>query len=119
MAAIDKRFQIAPRPAAEVENRKWEIALDMPQQRLDVLADVVIARAPPEAFGGSVVMIQGPPGGRVEVVGVELLPGHGEPRRAFHPIQSQTARPMTSSRSRPRSHGSSSVKSVTHWRHEH
>ena len=35
----------------------------------------------------------------------------------FQPIQSQTARPMTSSRSRPRSHGSSSVNSVTHWRH--
>jgi hypothetical protein len=35
----------------------------------------------------------------------------------FQPIQAQTARPMTSSRSRPRSHGSSSVNSVTHWRH--
>ena len=41
-------------------------------------------------------------------------------RRAhrFQPSQSQTARPITSSRSRPRSQGSSSVNKVTHWRHE-
>lgn len=32
----------------------------------------------------------------------------------FQPIQSQMARPMTSSRSRARSQGSSSVNSVTH-----
>ena len=37
----------------------------------------------------------------------------------FQPIQSQTARPMTSSWSRPFSHGSSSVNIVTHCRHEH
>ena len=35
----------------------------------------------------------------------------------FHPSQSHTARPMTSSRSRPFSQGSSSVNSVTHCRH--
>jgi hypothetical protein len=33
------------------------------------------------------------------------------------PSQSQTARPITSSRSRPFSHDSSSVNSATHWRH--
>src|SRR6516164_8493205 len=38
---------------------------------------------------------------------------------SFQPIQSHTARPMTSSRSRPLSHGSSSVNIVTHCRHEH
>ena len=35
----------------------------------------------------------------------------------FQPSQSQTARPITSWRSRPLSHDSSSVNSVTHWRH--
>src|SRR5215210_688457 len=83
MTAIDKGFQIAPRAAAEVENRKWEIALDMPQQRLEVLADVVIARALPEALGGPVVMAQGTPGDPIEVPGVERLPGHGDPPGAF------------------------------------
>src|SRR5262245_65330388 len=37
----------------------------------------------------------------------------------FQPSQSQTARPITSSRSRPLSHGISSVNIVTHCFHEH
>ena len=35
---------------------------------------------------------------------------------SFQPIHSQSPRPITSSRSRPFSHGNSSVKKVTHWR---
>ena len=35
---------------------------------------------------------------------------------SFQPIQSHSASPMTRSRSRPASHGSSSVNIVTHWR---
>ena len=40
-----ERLQVAPRPAAEVEDRKGRRAVDVPQQRLDVVADVVVARA--------------------------------------------------------------------------
>jgi hypothetical protein len=40
-------------------------------------------------------------------------------RGCFHPSQSHTARPITSSWSRPESHGSSSVNNVTHCRYEH
>ena len=42
----------------------------------------------------------------------------GQPAR-FQPHQAQSASPITSSRSRPCSHGSSSVNIVTHWRQEH
>src|SRR5712671_1812154 len=38
---------------------------------------------------------------------------------SFQPSQSHTARPMTSSRSRPLSHGISSVNIVMHSFHEH
>jgi hypothetical protein len=48
----------------------------------------------------------------------DSMAGFVVPAHRFHPSQSQTARPITSSRSRPRSQGSSSVNSVTHWRHE-
>ena len=46
------------------------------------------------------------------------MPREIQPGR-FQPSQSQTARPMTSSRSRPLSHGISSVNIVTHCFHEH
>src|SRR6266540_1783026 len=55
---IGKRLQVPPGPAAQVENRERRLALDIPQQRRDILADVVIARALPEILGAAVVVIQ-------------------------------------------------------------
>ena len=45
MAEVGERLQVAPGPAAKIENRERRLAFDVLQQRLDVLADVVIARA--------------------------------------------------------------------------
>ena len=53
-----KRHEVAPRPAAEIEDRERRLALDESQQRRDVLADVVIARASPELLGMLLVVIQ-------------------------------------------------------------
>src|SRR6266568_850419 len=72
MAEIGKRLQVPPGPAAQVENRERRFALDIPQQRRDVLADVVIARALPEIVGAAVVVIQGA-GGDV----FQILPPEG------------------------------------------
>ena len=57
---------------------------------------------------------------RRQRIGLRAVPPPVGVARAhrFQPSQSQTARPITSSRSRPRSQGSSSVNKVTHWRHE-
>jgi hypothetical protein len=58
MALFDERFEVAPRPAAKVEYCKRRFALDVPQQRFNVLTNVVIARAFPELFGTQIVMLQ-------------------------------------------------------------
>jgi hypothetical protein len=50
--------EIAPGPATEVEDREGRLARDVPQQRLDVLGDVVVARAFPEALGPAFVVLQ-------------------------------------------------------------
>ena len=46
VAELGERLEV-PRPAAEIEDRERRVALDGSQQRFDVLADVVIARASP------------------------------------------------------------------------
>ncbi len=59
---------------------------------------------------------------RFDGQGLVYLPEDGGLHVHAHFLQSshaQTARPITRSRSRPDSHGSSSVNMVTHWRHEH
>ena len=48
VTAFGERLEVAPRSAAEIEYREGRFVLNEPQQRLDVLADVVIARAFPE-----------------------------------------------------------------------
>src|ERR1700722_3688295 len=58
MAEIDERLEIAPGPAAEIEDRERRGARDVLQQRRDVLADVVIARTTPEVLGALVVVRQ-------------------------------------------------------------
>jgi hypothetical protein len=51
--------QVAARPAAEIEDGERRLALDRCQQRLDVLADVVLTRARPEVLGAPFVVGQG------------------------------------------------------------
>ena len=53
-----KVTEIAPGSATEIEYRERRLTLDMPQQRLNVLADVVIVRAFPEFFGMLIVVLQ-------------------------------------------------------------
>src|SRR3954469_16625661 len=53
-----ERLEVASRPAAEIEDRERRFALDRSQQRFDVLADVVIARAFAEILGMPVVVLQ-------------------------------------------------------------
>src|ERR1700750_2701448 len=43
-----KHLEVAPRPATKIEYRERRLAIDVLQQRRDVLADIVIARAFPE-----------------------------------------------------------------------
>jgi len=73
-----ERLEVASRPAAEIEDRERWIALDGAQQRVDVLADVVIARAFPEILGMPVVMFQREAGDFFQVVRSQkgiVLPG--------------------------------------------
>lgn len=51
-------LEVASRPAAKIEHRERRVTLAASQQRFDVLADVVIARAFPEIFGTPVVAFQ-------------------------------------------------------------
>src|SRR5208282_6204608 len=58
MAEFGKHLEVAPGPTAKIKYRKRWFTLYRLQQRLDVLADVVIACAFPERFGTLVVMFQ-------------------------------------------------------------
>ena len=67
MAALRERLEVAPRAAAEIENRERRRAFDVAQQRRDVLADVVVARAMPEFLRMPVVVRERAAGDVVEV----------------------------------------------------
>ncbi|MNP36005.1 hypothetical protein D3C76_1293620 [compost metagenome] len=69
VAHTGERLQITTRSAAKIENVERRLALNVPQQGIDVLADVVIAGAFTEVFGHCVVMAQGGGGDLFEVVG--------------------------------------------------
>src|SRR6185436_4808080 len=58
MPETGKRFQVASRPAAEIEDRKGWHRFDAIQQCRNVLADVVIAGAVAKCFGALVVVLQ-------------------------------------------------------------
>jgi hypothetical protein len=58
MTAFGKRLEVAPRSAAEIEYGEGRFVLNEPQQRLDVLADVVIARTFPEILRTLVLVSQ-------------------------------------------------------------
>src|SRR5207245_10594421 len=50
-------LEIAPRPAAEIEDRERRLAFDVTQQLGDVLADVGVARSWPELIRALVVVL--------------------------------------------------------------
>ena len=85
VASFDERVKIAPGPAAEVEYCKRGLALDVLQQRFNVLADVVMARTFPELFGTLIVMLQCESGDFFQVLwiqfhGTTLSPRKSQPR---------------------------------------
>ena len=67
MAERGEGAEVAPRPAAEVEDRERRRAFDVPQQRGDVLAHVVVARAGAEVLGVLVVVRERPGGDLGEI----------------------------------------------------
>ncbi len=73
-----KVFQVTARATAKVENAERRLTLKMPQQGIDVLADIVIASAFTEVFGHRIVMAQSGGGDLLQVVGSLF---HGRLRR--------------------------------------
>ena len=69
---LGKHLEVAAGPAAEIQDRKGRLALDPLQERSDVLADVMRARALPELLGALVVMIQREIGDFFQVLRSEL-----------------------------------------------
>ena len=64
------------RPGPQPKSRIVKaLTLNMPQQRIDVLADIVIASAFTKVFGHRVVVAEGGGGDLVEIVGVCFMVG--------------------------------------------
>lgn len=55
---LGERLEVASRPAAKIEDRERRVTLDGSQQRFDVLAAIVIARAFPKILRTPVVVFQ-------------------------------------------------------------
>jgi len=72
MTEFGKHLEVASRPAAQIEYGERRITLDVLQQRLDVLADVVITRAFPEIFGTLVIMFQREVGDFFQVLRIQF-----------------------------------------------
>src|ERR1700720_171907 len=85
-----KRLEVASWSAAKIEDRERRLALDMPQQRVNVLADVVIARAFPEFFGTLIVVLQREAGGFFQVLRMQFhihpTRGNGVPGACSWPL---------------------------------
>jgi hypothetical protein len=58
VAKLAEGAQVAPRPAADIQDCERRRAVNMAQQRRDVLADIVIAGAFAKIFCTLVVMFQ-------------------------------------------------------------
>ena len=56
MAQLAEGREIAPRAAPEIENDEWWHRFHMPQQRRDVLIDVMVAGARPKGLGTSLIV---------------------------------------------------------------
>src|SRR5258706_140108 len=130
MAEPGERLQVPPRPAAQVEDRERRSALDAIEQRRDIPADVVIARALPEVFGAAVVMVQGPRGDVVQIPPLEpifhallMLPNPGVfsyrcppgPSPLQSPRISHPTEPMPDTASQP---APATVPSSAEWRYD-
>src|SRR6202022_4257806 len=74
-----KHLEVAPWSAAKIEYRERRLTLDMLHQRLNVLADVVIARAFPEFFGTLIVVLKREVGDFLQVLRMQF---HIRPTRA-------------------------------------
>lgn len=72
MAKFNKCLQIAARTAANIEYGVWWLSFDVLQQRLNVLADVVITRTFPELPGALVVMSQRDIGDMLKVLLIQF-----------------------------------------------
>ena len=72
MAQLGQGLEIAAGTAAQIEYRERRFALDVAQQGLDILADVVIARAFPECVGALAVAVERTGDDRRHRVGLQL-----------------------------------------------
>src|SRR6266446_9416149 len=79
MTAFGKRLEVASGPAAEIEYHEGRFTLNEPQQRRDILADVVIARPFPKLLGTPVVVFQREGGDFFQVLLIQF--------HALHPRQ--------------------------------
>jgi len=66
-----KGVQVAPGPAAEIQQVKGRLPGCVLEQRRDVLADVMVAHAFPVALGVVLVVRQGPRGDLMQVFGAQ------------------------------------------------
>ena len=73
MTELRERRQIAPGSAAEVEDRERRWSDDVLQQRGDVLADVVVARALPEILRTFAIVLERALGELVQLLRRESL----------------------------------------------
>src|SRR5260370_33769087 len=58
VAEFDEHLEVAARPTTKIQYRERRFTLDGSQERLDVLTDVMIARAFPELLGIPVVIFE-------------------------------------------------------------
>ena len=72
MAKVGENFQVAPRSAAEIENRERRVAFDVLQQRGDILAHIMAARALPEIVSTLVVVVQRICRDLFQILGIEF-----------------------------------------------
>src|SRR6185436_14058933 len=88
---LGERLEVSSRPAAEIEDRERRVALDGSQQRFDVLADVVVARAIPEFLGMPVVVLQRDGGNFFQVLRQRCYATSSKPPPASKPSPSSSA----------------------------
>ena len=66
---LHERRQIAPRAAAEVQDRERRLANNVLEQRADVLADIVVARAFPKALRAPAIVFERAVGESLQILG--------------------------------------------------
>lgn len=69
VSAPGEFLEITPRPTAEIEDSEGRVPFDMAQQRINVLADVVIPRSLPKIFRMPVIVRQCQGYDLVQIVG--------------------------------------------------